>query len=103
MLLRPRLITFDLLHTLITPRLPIHVQYAHAFKRFLALSTVDPQAVKQAFKTSLQELKLERPSYTGEKGTEGWWEEVIKRTVQGSCTVEDMSPQLYIRGRTHVH
>lgn len=43
-----RLVTFDILHTLITPRMPIHVQYAMAFKPYLG--DVDPNSIKGSFK-----------------------------------------------------
>jgi len=45
-----RLITFDALHTLITPREPVHVQYARAFERYLCQEKVDVESVKSAFK-----------------------------------------------------
>ncbi|KAG7091241.1 hypothetical protein E1B28_010292 [Marasmius oreades] len=86
----PRLVTFDILHTLVTPRLPIHVQYAQVFQGFLGGPnfTVDPLAVKSAFKISLRQLQAERPAYIGEGGSEGWWQEVVRRTILRSCKVD---------------
>lgn len=46
-----RLITFDVLHTIITPRLPIHVQYAEVFAPFLG--HLDPNSIKQSFKAGV--------------------------------------------------
>ncbi|KAF9268449.1 HAD hydrolase subfamily IA REG-2-like protein [Marasmius fiardii PR-910] len=93
MLVRPRLVIFDVLHTLITPRLPVHVQYAQVFQNFLGGParnfTIDPLVVKSAFKLSLRQLQEERPAYIGEKGSEGWWQEVIRRTILGSCIEVD--------------
>lgn len=43
-----RLVTFDALHTLITPRLPIYVQYSHTFEPYLGV--LEPGALKQSFK-----------------------------------------------------
>ncbi len=44
-----RLVTFDVLHTIVTPRLPIYVQYSQTFEHNLGV--LDPDALKQAFKT----------------------------------------------------
>ena len=44
-----RLVTFDALHTIVTPRLPIYVQYSQTFEHNLGV--LDPDALKQAFKT----------------------------------------------------
>jgi len=43
-----RLVTFDALHTLITPRKPIHVQYAEVFSPYLG--TLPPDAIARSFK-----------------------------------------------------
>ena len=52
-----RLVSFDALHTLITPREPVHVQYARAFERYLGASLrgqmVDVERVKGAFKVGV--------------------------------------------------
>ena len=49
-----RLVTFDALHTLITPRAPIHVQYSNTFAPYLGV--LDPDALKRSFKTGEQEV-----------------------------------------------
>jgi len=43
-----RFVTFDVLHTLITPRRPIHVQYAEVFSPYLG--TLPPDAIARSFK-----------------------------------------------------
>ena len=43
-----RLVTFDALHTLITPRKPIHVQYATEFRPYLG--NLPPDAIARSFK-----------------------------------------------------
>ncbi|KAJ3934700.1 MAG: HAD-like domain-containing protein [Lentinula lateritia] len=74
-----RLVTFDILHTLITPRMPIHVQYAMAFKPYLG--DVDPNSIKGSFKIALKALQIEKPAY--EQGSQSWWTDVIRRTALG--------------------
>ncbi len=46
-----RLVTFDVLHTIITPRLPIHVQYSEVFAPFLG--HLDPNSIKRSFKVGV--------------------------------------------------
>ncbi|TDL26264.1 HAD hydrolase subfamily IA REG-2-like protein [Rickenella mellea] len=75
-----RLVTFDALHTLITPRLPIYVQYSQTFTPYIG--TLDPRAIKSSFKTALKEVQAEKPVYAS--GHEGWWSEVIRRTAIGA-------------------
>ncbi|KAH7925951.1 HAD-superfamily hydrolase [Leucogyrophana mollusca] len=77
-----RLVTFDALHTLLTPRLPIYVQYAQTFAPFLGV--LDPDSLKQSFKVALKQVQNEKPVYRGERGAQGWWSEVIKRTAIGA-------------------
>jgi len=43
-----RLVTFDALHTLITPRKPIRVQYSEVFSPYLG--TIPPDAIARSFK-----------------------------------------------------
>lgn len=43
-----RFVTFDALHTLITPRKPIHIQYAEVFSPYLG--TLPPDAIARSFK-----------------------------------------------------
>ncbi|KAF7296127.1 Haloacid dehalogenase-like hydrolase domain-containing 3 [Mycena kentingensis (nom. inval.)] len=75
-----RLVSFDLLHTLILPRHPIHVAYARAFEPFLG--PLDPQAIKAAFGPSLRKLQTEKPLYGGD--TTQWWAQVIRETALGA-------------------
>lgn len=72
-----RLVTFDALHTIITPRRPIHVQYAEVFAPFLG--ALDPNAIKRSFKAALKEVQIESPAYV--QGADAWWGEVIRRTA----------------------
>ncbi|KAL1755665.1 HAD-like domain-containing protein [Schizophyllum commune] len=72
-----RLVTFDALHTLITPRAPIHVQYSNTFAPYLGV--LDPDALKRSFKTALKEVHKSDLTYA--KGSHTWWGEVIKRTA----------------------
>ena len=46
-----RMVTFDILHTLITPRLPVYVQYSQTFEPYLGV--LDPGALKQSFKSGI--------------------------------------------------
>ncbi|KAJ7770131.1 HAD-like domain-containing protein [Mycena maculata] len=76
-----RLVTFDLLHTLVTPRYPIHVQYARAFEPYLG--PLNPDSLKRSFGIALRELQAEKPAYGGDDPT-SWWSAVIKRTALGA-------------------
>ncbi len=53
---RIRLVTFDALHTIITPRLPINVQYSAVFEPYLG--ALDPEAIKRSFKTGMSNTEL---------------------------------------------
>ena len=53
---RIRFVTFDILHTLITPRAPIHVQYAEVYKPFLG--PLSPEDIRKSFKTGKQKLNI---------------------------------------------
>ncbi|KAI5123938.1 hypothetical protein M0805_006353 [Coniferiporia weirii] len=75
-----RLVTFDALFTLIRPRLPIHVQYAHAFEPFFG--PLPPDDIKRAFKSALAHLQASRPAYA--HGHNAWWADVIRRTALGA-------------------
>jgi len=79
-MLRIRLITFDALHTIITPRQPIHVQYSQVFAPFLGV--LPPESIKKSFKNALKEVQVERPSY--DKGAKQWWSDVVRRTAIGA-------------------
>ena len=43
-----RFVTFDVLHTLLTPHKPFHLQYAEVFAPYLG--SLDPAALKVSFK-----------------------------------------------------
>ncbi|KAJ7446154.1 HAD-like domain-containing protein [Mycena galericulata] len=75
-----RLVTFDLLHTLIAPRYPIHVQYARVFEPYLG--PLDPESLRRSFGIALRQLQAEKPVY-GDDPT-SWWSAVIKRTALGA-------------------
>ncbi|KAG1802702.1 HAD-like domain-containing protein [Suillus plorans] len=77
-----RLVTFDALHTLVTPRLPIYTQYSQTFAPYLGV--LEPVLLKQSFKVALSQVQKENPTYQGDSGAEGWWSEVIKRTAIGA-------------------
>ncbi|KDR75804.1 hypothetical protein GALMADRAFT_503824 [Galerina marginata CBS 339.88] len=72
-----RLVTFDVLHTIIAPRLPIHVQYSQVFSPYIGV--LQPERIKQSFKVALKALQKQHPSYN--KGAEHWWRDVIRRTA----------------------
>lgn len=46
-----RLVTFDALHTLITPRKPIHVQYSEVFSPYLGM--LPPDAIARSLKLGM--------------------------------------------------
>ncbi|KAF7361811.1 putative hydrolase C7D4.05 [Mycena venus] len=78
-----RLVSFDLLHTLITPRYPIHVQYARVFEPYLG--PLNPDDVQHSFRivlSALKQLRDEKPFY--DKDASSWWSEVIRRTALGA-------------------
>ncbi|KAL4080364.1 hypothetical protein V8B97DRAFT_1931960 [Scleroderma yunnanense] len=77
-----KLVTFDALHTLLTPRRPIYVQYSEVFAPFLGV--LSPDSLKLSFKTSLKQVQKNKPVYQGNAGAQGWWSEVIKRTAIGA-------------------
>lgn len=94
---RIRLVTFDILHTIVTPRLPVHVQYSQTFSPYLG--ELDPESLKRSFKvgmfqsvdlpsiggsrqTALKAVQEERPVY--DKGTQAWWGDVIRRAAIGA-------------------
>lgn len=97
LLMAIRLVTFDVLHTLVIPRWPIHVQYAMEFEPYLG--ALDPNSIKSSFRTgglfderwsilcnmhctALKALQREKPAY--EQGSQGWWADVVKRTALGA-------------------
>lgn len=77
-----KLVTFDALHTLLTPRRPIYVQYSEVFAPFLG--ALDPDRIRHSFKSSLKQIQKDKPAYKGQAGVLGWWTEVIKGTAIGA-------------------
>jgi len=77
-----KLVTFDALHTLITPRRPIYVQYSDVFAPFLGV--LSPAALQRSFKATLKQMQQDKPAYQGQSGAQGWWSEVIKGTAIGA-------------------
>ncbi|KAF9793426.1 HAD hydrolase subfamily IA REG-2-like protein [Thelephora terrestris] len=75
-----RLVLFDALHTLVTPRAPIFLQYANVFEPHLG--ELNPDAIKSSFKIALKQVQIERPAYSS--GAPEWWGEVITRTALGA-------------------
>ena len=105
-----RLVLFDALHTLVTPRAPIFIQYANVFEPHLG--KLNPDAIKSSFKIgktqkfhlalsivrflirlvspgmsdrtreALKQVQVERPAYAS--GAPEWWGEVIQRTALGA-------------------
>jgi len=106
-----RLVTFDALHTLITPRLPIYIQYSQTFAPYLGV--LEPELLRQSFKvggsitpmnynaqvfdlgtitSALRQVQNDKPAYQGSSGARGWWSEVIKRTAIGAGAHPQGSP-----------
>lgn len=92
-----RLVTFNALHTIITPRLPIHVQYSQTFSPYLG--NLNPDSIKWSFKvgtsktslldhidhlllTALKDVQEENSLFS--VGAQAWWREVIRRTALGA-------------------
>ncbi|KAJ7096225.1 HAD-like domain-containing protein [Mycena epipterygia] len=75
-----RLVTFDVLHTLITPRHPIHIQYARVFEPYLG--PLGPQALRRSFGIALRQIQAEKPAYGDDASS--WWSDVIRRTALGA-------------------
>ena len=106
-----RLVTFDALHTIITPRLPIHVQYSQTFSPYLG--NLNPDSIKRSFKvgtsktclldhidylllTALKDIQEENPLFS--VGAQTWWREVIWRTALGAGADEQgKSPSMRVR------
>jgi len=75
-----RLVTFDLLHTLISPRYPIHVQYARVFEPYLG--PLNSESLRRSFGIALSQLQAEKPVYGPDPAS--WWSAVIRRTALGA-------------------
>ncbi|KIJ18619.1 hypothetical protein PAXINDRAFT_70747 [Paxillus involutus ATCC 200175] len=98
-----KLVTFDALHTLITPRRPIYVQYSEVFAPFLGV--LSPAALQRSFKATLKQMQKEKPAYQSQSGAQGWWSEVIKGTAIGAgadataveASLDQIVPKLFDR------
>ncbi|KAF9049821.1 HAD-like domain-containing protein [Panaeolus papilionaceus] len=83
---RIRLVAFDVLHTIITPRQPIYEQYSQVFTPYVG--TLPPESIKQAFKVptcihaALKATQQEKPAYGGD--AKSWWFDVIRCTALGA-------------------
>lgn len=106
-----RLVTFDALHTIITPRLPIHVQYSQTFSPYLG--NLNPDSIKRSFKvgtsktclldhidylllTALKDVQEENSLFS--VGAQTWWREVIWRTALGAGADEQgKRPSMRVR------
>ncbi|KAJ7178433.1 HAD hydrolase subfamily IA REG-2-like protein [Mycena crocata] len=75
-----RLVTFDVLHTLITPRYPIFHQYGLAMEPYLG--TLEPRALKRSFSVALRQLQAEKPVYGNDAFS--WWSAVVRQTAIGA-------------------
>jgi len=51
-----RLVTFDALYTLLTPRQPIHVQYSQMLSRFLGV--LEPDSIRHSFKIGMPQYRI---------------------------------------------
>lgn len=47
-----RLVSFDAFQTILTPRLPVYVQYSQTFAPFLGV--LEPENIKTSFKTGMR-------------------------------------------------
>ncbi|KAM6502198.1 HAD-like domain containing protein [Amanita muscaria] len=76
-----RMVTFNALHTIITPRYPIHVQYSNVFRPYLGIFALSRsrESARIAHVSALQSLQVERPAYA--HGSKKWWADVIQRTA----------------------
>ncbi|PPQ63497.1 hypothetical protein CVT24_005154 [Panaeolus cyanescens] len=75
-----RLVAFDVLHTIITPRQPIYEQYSQIFTPYVGI--LPPESIKEAFKAAMRHVQREKPVYGGD--TKQWWGDVIRRTALGA-------------------
>ncbi|EAW23862.1 putative haloacid dehalogenase-like hydrolase [Aspergillus fischeri NRRL 181] len=83
---RTLLLTLDAFGTVFHPRRPVPDQYAEAAHAFgLPRSTITPDRLKTAFKSTFKKQSQTRPNYGREEvlrgrygGPRQWWEEVIR-------------------------
>lgn len=88
---RVKLVLFDAFDTLITPRLPIHIQYAEEARK--AGLDVDPDVVRAAFKSAFNATTLSFPEWGRRQSPpmtpEEWWLQMIRSTMVGSGIKEE--------------
>ncbi|OBZ67256.1 Haloacid dehalogenase-like hydrolase domain-containing protein 3 [Grifola frondosa] len=101
-----RLVTFDALHTLLAPRLPIYVQYSQTFQPYLG--TLNPDTLKRSFKTALKQLQAEKPVYqTGVREWGARWSGGPRWVRAGSCgcgqLFDDTLPTLQSLKQCNIH
>ncbi|KAJ9091089.1 hypothetical protein QFC19_009263 [Naganishia cerealis] len=83
-----RLVLFDAFDTLITPRLPIHVQYAQeAHKHGLPESSITPASVRAAFKPAFRKTTERFPQWGRHAqpkpmSPSEWWMVCIEETMR---------------------
>lgn len=94
---RIRLVLFDAFDTLITPRLPIHVQYAQeAIKH--GLPSITPESVREAFKPSFKKTNAQYPQWGRPTMTPSeWWMVCIEETMRTAGAEEDKLQQVMPR------
>lgn len=91
---RIRLVLFDAFDTLITPRLPIHVQYAQeAHKHGLPDHIITPDSVRAAFKPSFKKVTAQYPEW-GRTASPAmtpreWWVLCIEETMRTAGAEEE--------------
>lgn len=79
---RVRLVLFDAFDTLITPRLPIHVQYAQEATKH-GLVSITPENVRKAFKPSFKKITAQYPEWGRPTITPAeWWMLCIEETMR---------------------
>jgi putative hydrolase of the HAD superfamily len=91
---RTLLLTLDAFGTVFHPRRPVPEQYAEAAHAFgLPRSTVTPDRLKAAFKSTFKRQSQTRPNYGREDvlrgrygGPRQWWEEVIRGSFAQALT-----------------
>ncbi|KAI0029097.1 HAD-like protein [Vararia minispora EC-137] len=69
-----RLVTFDALYTLLEPRAPVAVQYADLFRPYLG--SLDPAAIRAAFKPAFKRAQITAPN-----APEHFWTAVLRETA----------------------
>lgn len=100
---RIRLVLFDAFDTLITPRLPIHVQYAQeAHRHGLSESIITPATVRSAFKPAFRKTNERFPEWgrhaQPKMSPSDWWMVCIEETMRMAGAeqgqLEEVMPRL---------